>query len=159
MASCTAAFAVYSTRDACLAVCAHLPAGEDGDQSGNSIQCRKRSAELAPTEPSFYCPAAGPGGNGICGNNCDGLCALATAVCTGASAQWPDLETCLNDCATLPDLGTYSTDSSFEMYEGPHVQCRLVHASSAATADTDAHCKHVGGAPPCVDVGEGGGGS
>jgi hypothetical protein len=151
MSNCVDAFAVYKTADVCLHVCAALPAGSDGDEVGNSVACRKRSAELAPAEPGYYCPAAGPGGNGLCGTNCEGLCALEAAACTGENDAWGSAEACLADCAAVPDLGTYSVAADANMYSGNHVQCRLSHASSAAVADADAHCRHAAGDKPCSD--------
>ncbi len=153
MAHCTMEMSVYTTKDACMAVCSHLPAGKEGDTTGNSIHCRLRSAELAEAETTFYCPAAGPGGNGTCGTNCEALCKLTHDVCDGGLAPWPDDGACESACGSLPDLGTYSTDDSKEMYEGGHVQCRLFHVSAAALADAQVHCPHVGGAAPCVEAG------
>jgi hypothetical protein len=150
MASCTGVFSVYATLDTCLAICPHLPEGTAGEMSGNSIQCRMSNAMIASSEPSFYCPAAGPGGNGVCGTNCDSLCTLAAAICTEPPKPFTSDDDCHNDCAALPDLGTFSTDSSKEMYEGPSVECRLFHVSAASVADATVHCTHVGGAAPCV---------
>jgi hypothetical protein len=149
MANCTGVFAVYTTIETCLAVCPFLPEGAEGDATGNSAQCRWHQATLAPSEPSFYCPAAGPGGNGVCGTNCEGLCELASKLCTGPLDPWSDASACASDCASLPDLGSYSTDPSKEMYEGPTVECRLFHVSAAAVDDANAHCPHVGGKSPC----------
>lgn len=150
MDNCTGSFAVYGAIEVCLAACQHLPLGEAGDEDTNTVFCRLGAAQAAPAEPSFYCPAAGPGGNGVCGSNCEGLCSLAEGVCVGPWSQWPSIEECLSACSELPDLGTYSTDPADELYKGPHVQCRLYHSSSAALEDPDVHCAHVGGAAPCA---------
>lgn len=146
-ASCSGVFAVYTSRKTCLAVCNALPEGEPGDTSGNSVQCRLHAAELARDEASHYCPIAGPGGNGVCGSNCEGLCKLRSGIC--APYVTTDEATCVADCAALPDLGQYSTDTSQAQYSGPHVQCRLFHVSAAPVADTEQHCRHVDGAAPC----------
>ncbi len=151
MANCQDELMVYKTAEVCLAVCAALPAGTRGDASGNSIECRRRSAELAPAEPGYYCPIAGPSGNGGCGSDCAALCALTTAVCVGDDAQWPSVEDCLTECATVPDLGTYSVSDQANMYVGNHVQCRISHAGAAALADPDKHCRHAAGSAPCAD--------
>jgi hypothetical protein len=156
--NCSGAFAVYGSLETCLAVCAALPAGEPGDQSGNTIHCRLRSAENAAAEPAYYCALAGPGGNGVCGTNCEGLCALTEAICVDDDAQWPSRAACLGECAELTDLGTYSIDSDAGMYAGDHVQCRLFHASASALADPAIHCDHAGGTPPCAPEPIGGGG-
>ncbi len=154
MAGCTGEFAVYGDEEACLAVCAAMPVGNPGDAGGNTVECRLTHAKSAAAEPSFYCPMAGPSGNGVCGTSCDGLCTLAGKACSGDDALWATEHDCRVACALLPDLGTYSVDPQFDMYKGGHVQCRIFHASAAAVSDADAHCKHVGGAPPCVAASE-----
>jgi hypothetical protein len=145
--NCTGAFAVYASFDTCLSVCVNLPPGEPDDRNVNSVQCRLHAALLAGDEVSHYCPIAGPGGNGECGTNCQGLCSLRTQIC----AQYADvaMDACLSSCATLDDLGTYSTDPTLGQYRGAHVQCRLYHVSAAAVDDAQQHCSHADGAAPC----------
>lgn len=147
MASCSGEFAVYTSLDACHAVCAALPEGEPGDRNVNSVQCRLHAALVAQDEVPHYCPIAGPGGNGECGSNCVSLCQLRENVCAPFASG--DMASCQKSCETLTDLGSYSTDLSAGQYRGPHVQCRLYHLSAAAVADPEQHCPHVDGAPPC----------
>lgn len=145
--NCTGAFAVYTSLASCLAVCAALPEGMPEDRNGNTVQCRLHAASVATDEVPHYCPVAGPGGNGVCGSNCESLCQLRDKLC--ANYETGDRAACLQDCAKLQDLGTYSTDVSAKQYGGPHVQCRLYHLSAAAADDPQLHCKHVDGATPC----------
>jgi hypothetical protein len=133
MSHCTGAFAVYSTEESCRAVCATLPPGAPGDQTGDTAHCRLGNAASALAEPSYYCPLSAP-------------------VCTGEDAPWPTFEACVTECAALPDLGTYTVDGEAGLYAGPHVQCRLFHLAVAAVEDAAAHCPHVGGAPPCAET-------
>lgn len=147
MANCTGSFAVYGSHATCLALCRFMPQGADGDRAGNSVQCRLHAAQAAPSEVPHYCPIAGPGGNGVCGSNCESLCQLRSSVCADHSAG--DEESCLTACAKLEDRPTYSTDPSVGLYEGAHVQCRLYHLSAAASDDPAGHCPHVDGEPPC----------
>jgi hypothetical protein len=136
-------FTLYFSRAECLATCAVFPEGNEGDDSGNSVHCRMRAARLAVelNEPEEYCPRAGPGGNGGCGENCEGFCTMARAMCL---AEFDELQSELTDencdayCAELPDLGGFDIDQD----TGNSVQCRLYHAS-AATLDFDTHCDHV----------------
>jgi hypothetical protein len=146
-ASCQGVFAVYTSRETCLAVCAALPEGEPDDDRGNSVECRLRAARYARDEAAHYCPIAGPGGNGHCGSNCEGLCRLRAGIC--AEFATTDEAACVADCKALPDLGDYSTDTSRAMYSGSHVQCRLYHVSAAPVTDTEQHCRHGDGAAPC----------
>lgn len=147
LANCTGGFAVYTSYSACLAVCAALPQGVPGARSGNSVACRLRAAQVAPDEVPHYCPIAGPGGNGVCGSNCESLCQLRDVVC--AEYTTSDNAACMASCAKLEDRGYYSTDLSVDQYEGAHVQCRLYHVSAAAADDAEQHCVHVDGALPC----------
>jgi hypothetical protein len=59
----------YMNRAACLALCRHIPPGNAGDTSGNTLTCRAallQSAE-AESEPALVCEAAGRGGQAGCG--------------------------------------------------------------------------------------------
>jgi hypothetical protein len=145
--NCTGAFAVYTSLDACLAVCAALPEGMPSDRNLNTVQCRLHAALVATDEVPHYCPIAGPGGNGVCGSNCESLCQLRDTLC--ADYKTGDTAACLQGCAKLKDLGSYSTDLGANQYGGAHVQCRLYHVSAAATDDAELHCKHADGAAPC----------
>jgi hypothetical protein len=149
--NCTESFAVYTSRDACLAVCAGLPPGAPGDRDVNTVQCRLRAARLAKDELPHYCPISGPGGNGSCGSNCESMCGLREQVC--AEYKTSELPTCLTECAKLDDLQTYSTyiepGQGQGQTAGPHVQCRLYHLSAAAIDDPEQHCMHADGIGPC----------
>jgi hypothetical protein len=106
------------------------------------VQCRLFHAGQVEVvgEAQTECPAAGPGGQGACGENCAGYCTLLEPLCP------EEFDTnCATECKALPDLGTYNSTLS----AGPTVQCRLYHVS-AATQDADFHCPHAGGATPCT---------
>lgn len=147
MTGCSGAFAVYTTLETCLALCQFMPEGSASDRSGNSVWCRLHAAESAPDEVPHYCSIAGPGGNGVCGTNCESLCQLREGVCSAYVEG--DTESCLEQCAKLEDRDIFSTDLSVGQYSGAHVQCRLYHLSAAASDDAERHCQHVDGAAPC----------
>jgi hypothetical protein len=151
MTNCRDAFAQYSAPENCLAACQALPEGTPGDQSGNSIQCRLRNAELAPTEPPTYCSAAGPSGGGVCGTVCEAYCTMMDVACS--TGYFADDAACELDCTALPDLGSYTVDSAAAMFRGEHQQCRLYHVN-AALLDADFHCPHAYGGLPCEDENE-----
>ncbi|GEM_PF-656632 len=148
MSSCTDTLALYQTQEVCLAVCRHLPLGTADQTIGNSIGCRLHAAQSSAMEPTDSCPVlgAGPGGNNICGSNCEAVCMIAQTVCTGANQQWPNALACLTECQSLEDLKKYSKLNT----SGAHVQCRLYHVSAAAAGRPEFHCPHVGGGIPCV---------
>ncbi len=154
--NCMGAVAVYPPAtedfDFCAAVCALLPqtGPEDGD---NNIPCRIKNAQLATVEQDVQCPAAGPGGDGVCGTNCEAFCLLLEAEC---QANFNGLYTGQADCrakctAEIPDPGGYSIN----VYEGPTIQCRLYHLT-VATEQPNVHCHHAAGDAPCAGMGGGG---
>jgi hypothetical protein len=135
--------AVYDSRFSCLKHCEQFPEGAPGDTSGNSLACRQAHATIAlafPGERQFECPAAGPGGNGVCGSNCDSYCTLMAGLCPGTLA-----EDCLQSCEAVPDLGGYDVSQ----IEGNSLQCRFYHLG-AATVSPQFHCMHAAGEQPCA---------
>ncbi len=159
MSNCEDPLYVYASRAMCMGVCHQLEvagkAGNPGDQSGNTIYCRLYQAQQAGStgEKTTYCPVSGPGGNNICGSNCEDYCTLMQLTCP---VQFNDsnlfngsLSICLTQCALLPVLdGGFNAD----LQSGNNIDCRLYHVS-AANADPTApatHCPHAAGASPCV---------
>ncbi len=155
MQNCTGAFRVYVGRDTCLSVCKLLPEGQAGDEKANSVQCRLAQAKLAGEipEPAIHCSAAGPGGNNLCGDNCESLCTIMQGACTGEHQQFQSVADCAENCSSVPtakaaDGNEYYDVVAKEMSSGNSRQCRLWHAS-VATQSPDPHCTHAGGASPC----------
>lgn len=145
----------YTTMDVCLGVCNKLPAGDPSEVTGeNSVACRLNAAKSAKTasddERPAACQAAGPGGNGLCGSNCEAYCMLVERedVCGGMLAKVPD---CVEKCEAFDDSKRFDVGSPPTVeadHSGDTVQCRLVHVSTAAGAaatDTDkqTHCGHA----------------
>ncbi|WP_437745287.1 hypothetical protein WMF39_09865 [Sorangium sp. So ce1504] len=148
MANCTGEHQVYATLATCQGVCALLPEGDPLEPVDNTVACRARQAELAGAtgEVGVHCPAAGPGGGGECGSNCESYCALRAAACTLEVATE---EECVAMCAGLKDVDNFDV---IENHDGDTLQCRLVHVSSA-TVDPEEHCPHASLTPvqPCGD--------
>jgi len=141
--NCTGDFAIYASLETCMLTCAQLPLGTaDNETSGNTIACRLRNANLASETGEFdtHCPAAGPGGDATCGDDCEGYCDLMAAFCP---SEFSDEEECLEVCAGVPTDGYYAVPGLNE----DHIQCRLWHLTSA-TLD-DSHCDHANGAVKC----------
>lgn len=155
MASCTQGFEQYLSKPVCLKICAQLPPGSPADDAGNSVGCRLHYAQSAGLagELGFNCPAAGPGGNGICGTNCEGLCTVDLKTCTGNNATYAFQQECLSACAAVPDIGNPTDGGTPVPYNtsiasGFSVQCRLYHLA-AAQSDPALHCPHVAGNGKC----------
>jgi hypothetical protein len=154
--NCTGENTVYQSLLVCKVVCNALPPGQEGDQLGNTVQCRLTAAEnaAATAEPAVNCPQAGPGGDGICGENCGGYCTLYESFCN--IEDFTDLKGCQSQCASdIPTLGPGTFNSGIDT--GNSLECRLYHLS-AATLDAGVHCPHAAGETPCVDDTGGAGG-
>lgn len=143
--NCTGDFAIYASEETCMLTCKELPLGNpDNDASGNTVACRQKSAQLAIETGEFdvYCPGAGPGGDGRCGDDCEGYCDLMAAYCPD---EFNDEEQCLEVCADVPTDGVYAVPG----VNDDHIQCRLWHLTSA-TLD-EIHCNHANGAIKCEE--------
>jgi hypothetical protein len=147
MDGCTDTFAVYPSKEVCLGVCAHLQPGDPATPTGNTVACRAEQAKLAKRsgESNTYCPAAGPGGAGTCGDDCDSYCTLYSELCPDEASS-----DCQRKCAVLLDDGTFDAKKN---HDGDTLQCRLVHTGNA-TLDPATHCPHATLAPqagsPCA---------
>ena len=142
-ANCTGEHAQYGTPQTCLATCAAFLPGTPADTVGNTLGCRTYHAGAAAADPVTHCTHAGPGGAGVCGDNCEGFCAIAGHACPDA---WPDDAACQTAC------GTFSPDESYDATDvaGNTFACRLYHATAAAL-DPVTHCGHIkGDSAPCM---------
>lgn len=144
----------YRDEAQCLRICRAFPVGGIDDDRVNTASCRRRYAAkaryLAGPELTTGCAYAGPGGDGRCGSNCEGLCSIAMAACTAEVSDpyyYESFDACLLDCEDLPmtryEYGAVSAGNSLE--------CRLFHASSAIMGDADEHCEHTLGITLCAD--------
>ncbi len=153
-ANCPGDLAQYSDEQTCLDTCAILPAGSPGDSGVDTVECRVAEAEKAGRlEPEFYCPLAGPVGGDKCGSDCEGFCTIMAAFCTAERTNgeyyYPDLGSCLAECATLPVAPEPYSATLHTV--GPYLQCRIFHAC-AADIDADYHCGHALGEAPCAEI-------
>lgn len=157
---CTESRLQFSSVDACIGLCSTYPVGTVDDESGNTLGCRVHVLETssAMIEDSD-CAAAGPGGNGVCGTNCESFCTSMRTVCAGAFES--DGE-CMDACSPLIECGPYSVDPSVTP-DDPSINCRLYHLSAAAinilsadgtepTPSQEKHCPHATGETECIFV-------
>jgi hypothetical protein len=148
MEACTDENAVYPRIETCLGVCARLEPGDEFEHTNaNNVACRLRQARLAlrsPDDARTTCRSAGPGGDGICGTNCEAYCELLDETCP---KEFAEIDDCPEICKGIPDLRAGSL-----LAEGNTLQCRLLHVGNA-TLDTKTHCPHSSAAPtkPCID--------
>jgi len=150
---------LYLSDEACLATCRQMPLQ---GMNKNSVACRMQQLRFVDTgedEPR-YCANAGPGGNGVCGSNCENYCQLFKAACGeefekyAPTSEGDDgMEVCVSKCLGLEDTMLFdSTKSASGNYYGDTLQCRLVHTSSSLL-DPMTHCSHAEFKPldKCVD--------
>lgn len=137
MDACTGVNAVYTTEAICLGVCAQLDPGDDEDTTGNTVACRYFAATNAKDEPD-YCKGAGPGGNGVCGTDCESYCQLFPQVCPEQD-EYKSPEACMEFCQALPAQPDYDVKRD---HDGDTIECRLVHVSSATVKQAE-HCPHA----------------
>jgi hypothetical protein len=150
--------AVYPSGEVCRAVCKVFDHGDTKEDQRdpsvfNTYACRMFYAQRAQTD-SASCLAAGPGGQGGCGSNCDSYCALfAASGCADdpaimALAQ-PDSASCKAKCELGLRDNKQLDSAGGKDHEGNTVQCRLVHISNALyykasmPAAFASHCGHA----------------
>ena len=135
-ANCTGGQQQYSDVATCTADCAVYPVGKIGDTSGNTLGCRIYHAGAAKAAPITHCQHAGPGGAGVCGTNCEGLCQLALKWCVGANQVYRDLADCMARCMTFADDAPVGSVTQ----SGNHRACLVWHAMEAGGGNPADHC-------------------
>lgn len=139
--------AQYSGTALCESACANMPAGNPGDDLGNSVACRTFHSVLAAEDPEEHCLHAGPAGDGICGADCESFCVLAFNTCPGALSPYPDSESCIAACEGFAPEPSYSA----EVPDGDTFACRLRHLT-LASLQPEIHCSHIAPeSPVCFD--------
>jgi hypothetical protein len=144
MKTCKDANAQYASEANCMESCKALPAtGMDGAMQGNTIQCRQYHVGVAGSSAAMadmHCTHAGPGGDGLCGMNCEGFCSIAVATC---NAEWKDMASCMDAMTGCP---AFKDDKNVKYVAptaaGDTFECRLYHLT-VATSDAATHCPHT----------------
>jgi len=143
--SCQDSLQQYATTQQCKAVCLTLDEGDESDETGNTISCRNHYA-LEATEDPDLCSAAGPGGDGICGSNCEGFCHVQAKVCNGKNEVYPTITECVSACDGFDNTVVHSSNVT----SGDSLACRITHLT-LATGSPAVHCPHiVPDSPVCV---------
>jgi hypothetical protein len=156
---------LYTSRANCLGVCATFEPGVfEGrtTKSGNTLACRRREVTFAgelATDKIEHCAQAGPGGNGVCGDNCENYCAMMQEFCSKPEFEKYIDPECVDRCRGLsPEKRTDSRATLYGVdrhHDGDSLQCRVMHASSASVSPAT-HCWHAALVPLPLEL-EGGG--
>lgn len=152
----------------CESLCPYFDRSTDGSALGNTLECRLERARSTGGELSD-CPAAGRGGNGACGSNCDAYCSLMRNVCPvrydefDTTASNDDEGVCLATCAALADPDAEYDPRPFGELarldgDQPTLHCRFWHLGTAAIElqqdgfSSTIHCDHAFGLRECLPV-------
>lgn len=178
-AACTGEYAVYTSNNQCLETCRQtMEPGEPGDETEDTIRCRRYHAYFALIQPDQHCLHASPTGDGHCGTeNCTGYCRILQQACGedferqfGATSGTTDggLAACAAACLPDPITGTpkisswkrdeFALPPTGSRYQvdppptGPTLMCRAYHAVQALTAsvqDRPMNCAAAFGGGVC----------
>lgn len=160
LGACTNELAVYEDEAQCMSVCRLLDQGRKGDQSDDSVRCRRYHSYSALGTPTEHCTHAGPTGDGHCGRgNCPGYCRIAKEACPSAFAgQFAagDMDECQQRCASLDGARIDTFRDRAQRYTvhpppvGNTLLCRTYHAIAAlASKDSMTECAAAFGGAPC----------
>ena len=136
---CEADLQQYPGTVECEAVCSVFAAGNVDDTLGNNLACRIYHAGNAAEDPAGHCRHAGPGGDGVCGGNCESFCSLAAELCSGDQSQFASTEECISACNQFPTEPPFNSG----VVSGDSFACRLYHLEVAALQPAT-HCPHIG---------------
>jgi hypothetical protein len=141
-AACTMSNQQYGDEATCELACPAFPVGATGDTAGDTLGCRIHETALAAAgadAAATHCRRAGPGGDGVCGDNCGGFCDLAMMFCTAAAKIYDTRDACLADCATHGTDAKYTSGDPGRTDMGNEVACQLYHGVQASLAPGE-HC-------------------
>ena len=150
-ATCQGDDAVYIDDESCMAACRQMDRSEPGvtaSASGNTLDCRLATMSRA-FDPA-NCRAVGPGGNGVCGDDCTAFCSLRTEACEAEEPTHPDFQDanyCYRTCRGLP--GSDALPGVPIAAVDDQLLCRMRHLSAALVSPEAAreHCQHTHVAP------------
>jgi hypothetical protein len=151
---------IYESLDQCLAVCQKLDKGNVIDEAPETVACRKIHAynALAWGMPALHCPHAGPGGDAVCGNDCNAYCRLLSAGCSDAFVNLhgmgaEGMKHCTDGCTQRHgrDSLHYSVPSAKAKTSNP-VACVLLNAARALERPAEAAtlCQSAVGGGDCA---------
>lgn len=151
LAACQGPLAQYKDEPECLAACAALPIGTNGDETTNTVGCRRYHSFNSTLLPDTHCSHSGPTGDGHCGSNCEAYCDIAAKACATAFGKaFADPDACIADCETLPEAAKDSVYTVESAGSSTDYKCRMLHAVQALSQPDDAAlCASALGAGDC----------
>lgn len=147
LAACNDEYEVYDDIAQCRAACKAFDPGDLAINKGNNVACRKLHSYNAAVyaNPQTHCPHSGPGGAGVCGDDCESLCRLLEDGCPAEyEAEYDNSASrCQAACDSARKAdpmyksngGTYSIANA---KQGHAFACRLYNATLATTMSNDA---------------------
>lgn len=136
----------YKDRDQCLAACALMKPGNEGDND-NTAGCRLGQAEKATKGDGASCKKASAFGGQACGNPCTTFCQLVDAICIqgndSASKPYTSESSCVEQCASLTYDPNGDEGQKQDFAGADTLNCRMFHLLLAID-DKAGHCPHTG---------------
>lgn len=132
----------YKDRDQCLAACAFMKPGNEGD-TDDSAGCRLGQAKLATKGDKASCKKASAYGGEACGDPCTTFCKLVNEICIEGSGSPPytSESSCFEQCKAIPY--DKAGDEGPQAFEGADtLNCRMFHLLLAID-DKAGHCPHT----------------
>jgi hypothetical protein len=144
-AACTLGNQQYANMDNCMNSCKAFPVGVADDRGGDTLGCRfyeAGNAAMSADLATMHCTRAGPGGDGVCGDNCAGFCDIAMIYCTDANSAkvYDTRDACLADCAMRRTDVKLCAASPGTTASGNQIACLLYHVQEGSSAP-DEHCR------------------
>lgn len=145
--TCTGEHKVYDNAAQCRAACKAFEAGDLAVEipPGNNIVCRKYHSYNAAvySAPDMHCPHAGPGGAGVCGDDCESLCQLLEQGCASEYQEKyaGSGSRCRTECDAARKADPMYKDSPYSVTNakrGHPFSCRLYNATVAIGMSNDA---------------------
>lgn len=140
----------FKTEAGCMTVCeAMYHLSEDGEASGNTVECRMQAADNALNFSDGIednCVSAGPLGP-ACGGACNNYCEQIERYCPEEFEKMTD---CIDECRDVPRADVPYTDG---FPSGNTLECRIYHVQLAVVQQPNrlTHCGHAAGRELCVD--------
>jgi hypothetical protein len=146
IAACKDEHEVYDNLEQCKAACKSFEPGTLAVYTNeNTLACRKYHSYNAAVyaNPGLHCPHSGPGGAGVCGDDCESLCKLIELGCPGEYEEEYDgsASKCEMACDTARKADPmYMGGMKYSVANaklGHAFSCRMYHATIATVLTND----------------------